>query len=163
MDKLHEIASQHKALSLMVEKEEMTFDDVKDTFEALEGEIELKSQSLVEVIDNMDCFVYAAEQEVKRLNKRIKAIKNRQESFRHYLKFNMQNTGISKISCPLFTITLVRGTEMAIVDDEEALDDKFVSVEVITKPDKKKLLAALKLGEIEGAHIERGEQSLRIK
>ena len=40
---------------------------------------------------------------------------------------------------------------------------KAAALEVITKPDKKKLLADLKLGEVEGARIERGEQSLRIK
>ncbi len=163
MDKLREITAQHKALALMVENEEMTINDVKDTFEALEGELSIKAESLLCVIGDMDQYVDAAGKEIKRLQERKKAVENKQKALRDYLKFNMKNSGIQKIECPLFTISLVKGREMAVIDDESLLDDVYVTVDTIIKTDNKKILADLKTGSVSGAHIERGEPSVRIK
>lgn len=163
MDKLHEIAEQHRELSLLVEREEMSLDDVKDTFDALEGEMSAKAVSLVAVVDNINADVKAVDDEIKRLQARKKVMTKKQSSLRDYLKMNMQASGITNIKCPLFSITLAKGRDMVVVDDPELLPDDLVTVSVTIAPKKADILKALKVGYVPGARIEKSDESLRIK
>ena len=164
MCKLHEISTQHRELSSLVEQEELTLDDVRDTFEALEGEISAKAVSLVAVVDNINSDVKAVDDEIKRLQARKKTMTNKQDSLRGYLKVNMQSAGITSIKCPLFSITLAKGRDVVVVDDADILPDDLVEVKVTIAPKKTDILKRLKAGEvIEGARIEKSEESLRIK
>lgn len=164
MDTLHEISAQHRELAALVENKEMTAEDVRDTFEALEGEMSAKAASLIAVVDNMKSFTASIDDEIKRLQARKKALVNRQDSLRNYLKVNMQQSGISKISCPLFSITLAKGRDTVFIDDEALIPDDYVSVEVVTKPSKAEIMKALKAGEeVPGARLAKSDESLRIK
>lgn len=164
MDKLHEISTQHRELSSLIEREELTLDDVRDTFEALEGEINAKAVSLVAVVDNINADVRAVDDEIKRLQARKKAMTNKQDSLRGYLKMNMQATGITNIKCPLFSITLAKGRDVVVIDDADLLPDDLVEVKVTIAPKKADILRALKAGQvIEGVRIEKSDESLRIK
>lgn len=163
MQKIHEIATQHRELSELVERDELTEDQVKDTFEALEGEMSAKAASLVAVIDNMSADTTVIDAEIKRLQARKKVISNKQESLRGYLKENMKASGITNIKCPLFSITLAKGRDVAVVVDPELVPDHLVTVEVVTKVDKSALLRELKEGSVPGARIDKTDSSLRIK
>jgi len=162
MTTLRNITEEHRALELMVEREELTADDVKDTFEALSGEFNNKVESLVFVINNMDTDVIDAE--IKRLADRKKVISNKKQQLVDYLKFGMEAVGEKKITLPLFTVTLVNGRDIAVVDTEGAIDPKFTVEKPATYSiDKRALLAALKVGEVDGAHLEKTAKSIRIK
>lgn len=164
MDKLYEISEQHKAIALLVENDELSADDVKDTFDALEGEFNAKAVSLVAVVNNMDGDLSAIDDAIKRLQARKSAITNKKESLRDYLKYNMQISGITNIKCPLFSITLAKGRDVVVIDDDRLLPEDLLSVEVVVKPKKADILRRLKGGEdIPGAHIEKTGESLRIK
>jgi hypothetical protein len=83
---------------------------------------------------------------------------------RQYLLFNMQESGINKIECPLFTASLRKGSERVVIDDELIIPDEYAQVEVVTKIDKNAIKRDLKAGkEIPGARIERGETTILIK
>lgn len=133
-----------------------------DTLEGITGEIQIKAENLIKVVENMDADVTAISNEIKRLTDRKKSIENRQKSLREYLRSNMQAGGISKISCPLFTITLSKGRPMVVVTDEDAIPDEY---QVVTKRvDKRALLDALKAGlEVPGAELGESEEALRIR
>jgi hypothetical protein len=76
----------------------------------------------------------------------------------------MEAADIQKVSCPLFTITLAKGRDVAIIDDEEKLPDDLMRVKTSLEPDKVAILEALKNGkEVPGAHIEKSKSSIRIK
>jgi len=163
-DKLYEITDQHRDLLGMVEREELSASDIADTVDALEGEFGSKADSLIRVVKGFDGDIDAIDSEIKRLQARKSAFKNRQQSLRDYLKFNMQKTGIKQIKCPLFTISLAAGRDQAIIDDPDQLPDELVEARVTIQPKKAEILRKLKAGEdVPGARIEKTEESVRIR
>ena len=108
--------------------------------------------------------VSAIDAEIERLQERRRLVTNRQGQIKDYLRENMQAAEITKISCPLFTITLAKGRETVVVDDESALPDDLVTVKTDVKPDKAAIAAKLKAGdEVPGARLERSQSTIRIK
>lgn len=164
MSKLREISEQYRELVAIAESDEHSMELVRDTMEAIGGEFDQKAQAVVTIALNMDDDCAAIDAEIARLEKRRKVITNRADSLRDYLRINMEATGISKISCPLFSITLVAGRESVVVDDQDKLPDDLLRVKTELAPDKTAIAAKLKAGEdVPGAHLERGQSSIRIK
>lgn len=161
--KLYEIVERHKKLELLVDSEELTVDDVADTFESIEGEFNDKAVSIIHVVENIDSDIKAIDDEIKRLQARKKSATNKKNSIRDYLKSNMQASGITKIQCPLFNITLAKGRDSVVINNADLIPDDYVSVDVVTTPDKRKILAALKSGEVvDGCELTKTDESLRI-
>ena len=157
---LYEITEAHKEL----EKLEDDGLDIGDTFEAIEGEFNDKAISVVHVIKNMGGNVTALENEIDRLSTRLRAIKNRQESIKDYLRYNMEATGINKISCDLFTIALKQGRDIVQIDDEDKIPTDYLNIKTSVTPMKRELLADLKTGkDIPGCSIAKSKSSIGIK
>ena len=157
--KLYELTAQYRGLA---ELSDIPDDALRDTLEGLEGEIQIKAENLLMVVSNMNADATAIDTEIKRLQARKKAITNRQNSLRDYLKHNMQQSGISKIQCPLFSITLAKGRPMAVIEQEDLLPKKFIKT--TRSPIKADILRALKAGEqVPGAVLGELAQSLWIK
>ncbi|MBL4795896.1 MAG: siphovirus Gp157 family protein [Oleispira sp.] len=162
--KLREIADKHNKLALMVDSEELSIDEVKDTFDLIEGEFNDKAVSLVAVTLNMGDDVKIIKDEIKRLQARVKSIEVKQDSMKDYLKFNMQKSGISNIKCPMFSITLAKGREVVEINDPDLVPNDYVNVSVVENIDKRKVLADLKDGkDIPGCSLVRTDESIRIK
>jgi hypothetical protein len=137
---------------------------LKDTLDGIEGMFNDKAVRVVDVINNGDSDIAAIDGEIARLQARKKVIQNAKESLKEYLRMNMEATGISKIESPLFVITLAKGRDIAVIDNEEAIPDDYVRVKTTIAPDKASILKALKEGEdVPGAHIEKSKSSVRIK
>jgi hypothetical protein len=163
MAKLRDITGQYKELLDLANSDEIPAEAIRDTLQAIEGEFEQKAIKVADVIHNIESDISQIDKEIKRLQARKKVVENRKESIRDFLINNMEACNISKISCPLFTITLVKGRDVVVVDDEDDLPDQYITVKTSTAPDKAALLAALKEGTIDGAHLEKSKPSLRIK
>lgn len=137
---------------------------VRDTMAGIEAEFNEKAKAVSHVILNMDSDIGAIDAEIERLKERKRIISNRQTEVREYLRENMEASGISKISCPLFTITLVAGRESVVVDNEDSIPDELMRVKTECAPDKTAIAAKIKAGEeVPGARLERGQSSVRIK
>lgn len=137
---------------------------VRDTLDAIEGEFNQKAVAVSHIILNLDSDSEAIDAEIKRLTERKRAIENRRDDVREYLRSNMEAAGITKISCPLFSITLAQGREVVVIDDEDSLPDELVNVTTKVAPDKAAIAAAIKAGqEVPGARLERSKSSIRIK
>lgn len=165
MTKLHEIAAEYREVAALADSDdEGMAQAVLDTLEAVGGEFEQKAQTLVRITLNRDSDIAALEAEIKRLEDRKRVIVNQQQSFKDYLRRNMEATGITNISCPLFSITLAKGRESVVVDDENSIPDDLMRVKTEIAPDKTAIAAKLKAGEeVPGARLERGQSSIRIK
>lgn len=132
-------------------------DDIKDAFEE-------KAHNIIAVATTLDSDINAIDAQIKRLQERKKAINSNVERLKEYLRYNMEVSGINKISHPLFSITLGKPSATCEVTDQSLLPDDYVTVKTEIKPDKRKILKDLKEGvEIEGAEIIEGKPSLRIK
>lgn len=135
-----------------------------DTLGAMEGLIEKKAEQICFVVKNLDPSIEGINAEIERLQARKKAITAKQDWLTNYLRENMERCGIKKIECPLFSITLAQGREIAVIDSHDAIPDEFVKVKTSIDPDKNAIAAALKDGrEVPGAHLERAKSSIRIK
>jgi len=164
MAHLYEITEQMKQLEKLGDDGEIDQQALADTFEGLEGEFEQKAIALIQMTSNMNADIDQLDEMIKRLQARKKVLQNKKESWRDYLRTNMDAAGISKIECPYFAITLRKGQKVVDVYDEDLLPDEYVDIELVTKPRKRDILQALKDGEdIPGATMKEGQKSLLIK
>lgn len=159
--KLYELAEQYRDLATI---EDMDPQALSDTLEGISGEIEKKAEAIVAVRANMDSSISAIDAEIKRLTERKRLIQAREKSMREYLRHNMSTAGIKKIECPLFSITLAAGRDIVEIEDVNAIPDDYVDIETNVKPDKRRIIAALKKGEpVNGASLKKSAESVRIK
>ena len=161
---LYDITEQHKELLKLADESEDMAQAVADTMEAIDGEFNDKAISLIHVVNNMGADVTTLDDEIKRLTARKKTIVNKQESMKEYLRINMTETGINKISCPLFTITLAAGRDIVQVDDEDKIPTDYLDIKTVVRPMKAEILKMLKSGiTIDGVSLVKSKSSIRIK
>jgi uncharacterized protein YeeX (DUF496 family) len=160
MPKLHEISKDFNA----IQDEEMSAEEMRDCLDSIECAFEEKANNILAFTTGLDSDVKAIDEEIKRLQARKKAMINRSDSFKEYLRNNMEATGITKITHPLFSVTLGKPTKKAVVFDSDLIPDEYINVKTELKPDLKLILKDLKEGvEISGAKIEEGKSRLLIK
>jgi len=163
MTTLYELSNQMIGLQHLMEDDDAEY-DLTDTLDALEGDIQVKAENLLGYVSNLAADVSVIDTEIKRLQSRKKVIANRQESLREYLRFNMETGGIDKITCPLFTITLRKATDICVIDSEDLIPDEFKTIVTTTKIDKMAIKRAIKVnGIVEGVRLEPGKRGLMIK
>jgi hypothetical protein len=165
MTTLYAITEQFKELAALAETaDEDLAVALRDTMEGIEGEFQEKGKAIAMVALNIDGDLEAIQSQIDRLTERKRIIANRKESLKEYLRTNMEASGITKITHPLFTITCGKGKPIVVIDDEKSLPDDFVSVKVTSAPDKVAIAKAIKDGaDVPGAHIETGKSSISIK
>jgi len=137
---------------------------IADTLEGIELEFNDKAEKMLALVNNLSSDVSQIDAEIDRLQENKRMITNKQNQLKEYLRSNMELSGIDKIECPLFKITLRKASQIVVVDDVDDLDDEFVKVETKVTADKNAIKAAIKDGrEVIGAHIEDGKRGLMIK
>ena len=158
--KLYEISSEIKQL------EDLGLDNelIADTMESLEMSFNDKANNIAMLNANFEGDITAIDEQIKRLQGIKKTVVNRQEQLKEYLRFNMSESGISSIKCPLFSITLRKASKVVQIDDADLIPDDYVKVVTTVTPDKASIAKALKDGiEVAGASLVDGKQSLLIK
>ena len=164
MKQLYKISDDYKGLIDLVESGEATQDMIADTLEGVSGMFEEKANAVVTVANDYQRRIDVIDAEISRLTEMKKAMSNQRDGLKEYLRINMERTGIEKIECPLFKITLRSGTKTAQVNDESLLPDDYVNVKTTITPDKRKILSDLKNGvDIPGAELSTGKTSILIK
>lgn len=96
---------------------------------------------------------------------RRKALENKVERIKTYLLGNMLRTGITKIECPYFKLSVVDNPESVVIDSLASVPAEFMRQPETPPPapDKVALKDALKAGQvIDGIRLER-KKGLRIK
>lgn len=163
--KLYDVTQEYLAIQALSEDADEDFAiAVRDTLQGVEGEFNEKAKAVAVVALNFESDIEAIDAEINRLQERKRCIKNRNEQLKNYLRENMEACDIRKISCPLFTITLAKGREVVVIDNEDEIPDEFMRVKTVLEPDKNSIATCIKSGEeVRGAHIEQGKSSIRIK
>ena len=164
MSKLYELTGEIKSIESLVESDELSIDDAKDTIQALEMEFKEKAIAITQFIENINPDISALDEHIKKLTAKEKALQNKQESLREYLRENMMTNEISKIECPFFSILLKSPAAAVDITDSDALPDEYVAVKTTVSPDKKAILKALKDGiDVPGAQLKQAKPALQIK
>lgn len=140
-------------------------DVVRDTLEALGGELIKKGEAVAAFALNLGAEIDAIKAVEKRISDRRKALEKRADNMREYLRTNMEKAGISEIKAldGSFTAKLGKGRPSVVIDDEDALPDDSEFVRWTKAPNKTAIADAIKAGkEVPGAHLET-KPSLTIK
>ena len=160
MSTLYELTGQY--LELMEIADEADPDVLRDTLEAIDGEIEIKAENYAKVIKNLEGKEDALDKEIARLQDRKRSVSNSIKSIKGNLERAMITTGKRKFKTDLFSFGIQKNPPTVQVMDEAAVPEEF------WKPqdpvlDRKGLTAYLKAnGPTEYAYLAQGE-SLRIR
>jgi hypothetical protein len=155
--KLYEISTQYRQLAERLADMDLDAVTVADTLEAsgLTDALPDKAQGVEMVARAAEMHCPTIDAEIARLQ----ALKARRQKIaqglRDYLKWNMENAGVERVECPLFTLTLKKNPPAVEVDDGHLVPDSFwVTPKPVARIDKKAIAAAIKAGyEVPGAKL----------
>lgn len=160
MSTLYELTGQY--LALMEIAEEADPDILRDTLEALDGEIEEKADNCAKVIKNLEGQADALDKEIDRLQRKKSGINNSIKSIKSNLERSMLATGKRKFKTLLFSFGIQKNPPTVNVVNEAAIPENFWKQQDPVL-DKKALMAFIKEnGPTEYAQLTQGE-SLRIR
>ena len=145
-----------------MEIDEQTF---ADTLEGLSGELELKATNVAMFVRNLEASAEAIKAAEKQMAERRKALEAKADRIRQYLLDNMNRTGITKIDCPYFVLSVRKNPPAVEVLNQDMIPDEYFDIPEPPAPtlNKNRLKEDLKAGVVvEGAKITAG-QSLLIK
>ena len=165
MANIYELTQDYLRLLEMAEDPELDPEVIADTFEGIEGELEIKAENYAKVMKNLEGDIAALKAEEERLAKKRKAIENNIKRMKSTLQEAMELTGKTKFKTDLFSFGIQKNAPSVVIDAADIRDIpedylKFKEPEV----DKTAIKNAINAGvDFEGlAHLE-VSQSLRIR
>lgn len=132
---------------------------IADTLEGLAGALEVKATNVACFVRNLESAAEQIKKAEVAMNLRRKAIENRAERVKAYLKAQMERTGVLKIDSAYLSIAIKKNPPAVCIDAESQIPAEFMRVvpPPAPVPDKKALAEAIKAGkEVPGAHMESG-------
>lgn len=158
---LYVLAGEYLALSNKLMDSELDPQTIADTLESAAGDLEVKATNVVMFSRNLRASAASIEEAAKQMMERAKALKNKADGIDGYVKDNMQRTGINKIECPYFAISLQKNPPSVIVDDMALIPADYMVTPTLPPPAPDKALIKKAIGEghtVPGCHLEQGER-----
>lgn len=133
-----------------------------DVIDKTEGDFKDKAEAVACYIKSLDAEAKALKEEIENLNARMKSKQNYSEKLKDYLSFCMESTQIERIETPKVNLYF-RNSSKVVVDDEAAIDEKYIVTKTTTTISKSAIKDDIRSGmEVTGAHVET-TRSLQIK
>lgn len=159
---LYQIANEYREAATAMADLDLPEEAIRDTLEGMAGELEAKATNVAMCIRNLEVNADAISEAAKQMTERAKRVQARADRIRDYLYFHMQQTGITKIECPYFKLSIKNNPPMVCVDSKEDIPKKYW----VPQPDalnKVEILRDLKDGaNVPGVHLMQ-RQRLEIK
>lgn len=154
MPALYEISRDYmQAMDVLTDPDnDIPMDAVADTLEGIEGQLQEKATNVAMVMRNLESAADAIKDAEQRMARRRKAIENRAQWLKNYIKRNMEVAGITRIESPWFVLSVQKNPAAVDIADEAMLPDTFKHEVTTVKVDKAAIKDALKAGqEVPGA------------
>ena len=159
---LYEMTDNYKAVLEMAQNPDIDEQAIKDTLEAIQGDIKEKADGYAKVIKELDGETDKLTAEIKRLTDRKNTIQNNIAYMKQSLTSAMTVTGNTKFRTDLFSFNIQKNPPALVVDDEKAIPQEYL-IPQEPKVDKKAIIDFLKGGnDVPYAHIEQSE-GVRIR
>ena len=159
---LYELSNEYmQALEIFTDPEnDMPIDAVNDTLEGIEGQWQDKAINITKFMRNLESTAKAIKQAEQQMTKRRKALENRAQWLKDYLKANMERSGITRIESPWFNLAIQNNPASVNILNEEDVPDNFKDEMLIVKVNKNSIKKVLQSGiEVPGACL---SQSTRL-
>lgn len=149
-------------LEMAMEPQKDEEDAIRDTMEAIEGEIEIKAEGYAKVIRMVENDIAGIDEEIDRLRNRKAALSGNVDRMKKNLQKAMELTGKTKFKTTLFSFNIQKNPASLVVDDETKVPAQFL-IPQPPKVDNAAIKSLLKEGvKTEYAHLEQ-TRSLRIR
>ena len=165
MANIYEITQDYLKLMELASDPEIDPEIIADTFEGIDGELEIKAENYAKIMKNLEGDIAALKAEEERLAKKRKAIENNIKRMKAALQEAMELTGKTKFKTELFSFGIQKNAPSVVIDTADIRDIpeeylKYKEPDV----DKTAIKNAINAGvDFEGlAHLE-VSQSLRIR
>jgi hypothetical protein len=156
---LYQLSENYRqALDFLTDPEmDLPMEAINDTLEALGGELEDKAINVAKFLRNMEATADAIKAAEADMAKRRKALENRVQWLKSYIKGNMETCGISQIECPYFKLSVQKNPPAVNILDENAVPAEFKEQVTSWKIDKTAIKDAIKAGSgVPGAALTNG-------
>lgn len=140
-------------------------DDISSALaDIVAGQIEHKAENVCKFLTVLETTAEQFKSEEKRISAARKALENKAERVKEYIKESMLNADIEKLSAGTFKLSVSLSPGSVAIDDLASIPARFLTViPEQYQPDKAAIKAAIKAGEdVPGCHIEAG-YTLRIR
>lgn len=145
MQQLYKIADEYtEAFNRL---EEMDFDEqtIEDSLALVKDEFNNKAINIGSFIKNIESNIKAMKEAESSIADRRKALQNKIDSIKEYLKVNMEKCNITHIHSPYFDIKLKKNPAALYITNEKLIDKKYFDTIPATKVlNKEKLKNELK-------------------
>jgi hypothetical protein len=161
MTALYVLVGEYRAAADRLAEMDLDAQTVADTLESISGDLEQKAVAVAMVARNFDASAAAIKDAEAQMAARRKAIENRAAGLRSYLLNCMQATGIKRIECPHFALTLRDNPAAVDVFDAAQVPAEFMRQPEPPPPcaDKAAIKDAIKAGrEVPGARLTQGQR-----
>ncbi|MBH9582153.1 siphovirus Gp157 family protein [Staphylococcus felis] len=156
MSNLFDLNQNELEILEMLENEELSFNDVKDTLDAIRDEQKRKYDFMQKMILSLKGDVNTLKERETALNKRRKSYENKIKSLQNYMLDSMKFKGETKFKTEEFTY-FIRKSDSTQIDDESAIPDKY-KVEQAPKINRTQIKKDIKAGiEVKGASLVENE------
>ena len=134
----------------------LTAAEINDSLANIELDVKDKAINVAKFLRNMEATAEAIKAAEGEMLKRRKALENRATALKEYLKNNMESTGIVKIECPYFKLSIAKNPPALDVFDAAAIPASYKRTETVTTQhiDKAAIKKAITAGkQIQGARV----------
>lgn len=153
------------AFPMIMEQEEIAPELKKELERELTVLLHEKSQNIIGYTRNIELTIEAMKTEEKRISEQRKALENKLDKFKEYVKICMEQGGFTKVDTGLGTLTIAKNPMSVEIENESEVPTEFKQEVVTVKVDKTAIKNHFKeTGEIlPGIKIVDDKTSLRIK
>lgn len=162
---LYQIADNYLADIRDLDDEDLDEQSFLDKLKSLGGDLDAKATATAMYVKNLEAAADAIKQAEKAMAERRKTKESKASKVKEYLLENMLRTGITKIECPHFVLSVRKNPPSVDVLMQDQIPDEYFDIPDPLPPtlNKKRLADDLKAGVvIEGARLTQGN-SLQIK
>lgn len=134
----------------------LTAAEINDSLANIELDVKDKAINVAKFLRNMEATAEAIKAAEGEMLKRRKALENRATALKEYLKNNMESTGIVKIECPFFKLSIAKNPAALDLFDTSAIPDEYKRTETVTTQhiDKAAIKKAITAGrQVMGARV----------
>lgn len=162
MSTLYELNNEYMQLLEMAQDPDVDEQCLRDTMEAIEGELEDKAEGYAIIIKELENEAAFADAEAKRLKERAAARKNNADRMKKALQAVMETTGKTKFKTSLFSFGIQNNPAALVVHEGADIPEQYL-IPQPPKVDNAAIKEALKGGQqLDFAHLEQS-QGLRIR
>lgn len=161
---LYQLVAQYRELQ-QIDAEEIPEEVLRDTLEALQGDLEMKATNVAMFCKNLDTFAETVDEAAKQMKERASRIKRKADQVRGYLHSMLTAAEITKIEAPEFTLAVKKNPPALVIAPGAKIPDEFMVTPPAPSPypDKSAIKEAIKAGrDIDGCRLEQGTR-LEIK